>query len=263
MHKKLISVMFLVPVVFFVLGSVQAFGCSPKVQAYERPQNLTKDGSAGWQELLKGNKRFVSGEKVTRDWAGLKKHHKTGQWPFVSIVSCSDSRVSPEVIFDQGIGDVFIVRTAGNTVADLALGSLEFSVNVLATPLIVILGHEGCGAVYATVDHLEGVLKLPEGYEPDKLLSVVGEIVPAAKKAMVTGKTGVELREYTTELNTMFVAQEMLRDASGVKNAVVRGDVIVVGAKVMFDGTVVKLYEVSNENIDQFMEKTGCAAGVE
>lgn len=232
------------------------------VEYYERPENLTACAEMAWAELLRGNKRFLQGDKVIRDWAGLKEHHEVGQWPFVSIVSCSDSRFAPEVVFDQGIGDVFIVRTAGNTVAELALGSLEFSINVLGTPLIVVLGHEGCGAVYATVDAKEGVLVLPEGFAPDKLLSVVGEVMPAAEKAAATTeKTGIELREYATRLNTIFVAQEILNDASGIKDAVAQGEVTVIGAKSMFAGNVVELFRVTSDNLSQFMEKPGCAGG--
>jgi carbonic anhydrase len=225
----------------------------PAVEYYVRPADLRQNPEAGWQELMAGNERFIAGEKVVRDWIALRDKHAVGQWPFVSIVSCSDSRFAPEVIFDQGIGDVFIVRTAGNIADEIALGSLEFSVNVLGTPLIVVLGHEGCGAVYSTVDHLKGVLKLPPGFEPDQLLYVVKDIIPAGEKAIATGKTGIVLREYATTVNARMVAEEIIKNASGVEEAIRARDVIVIGAKVMFDGTVRELFRVDAGNIDEFI----------
>ncbi|MCD5416119.1 carbonic anhydrase [Candidatus Bipolaricaulota bacterium] len=262
MEDKLFPIIILAVVGILVLGwplIEQAITPAEVVRYYERPENLTDCADAAWAELLRGNERFIQGEKVARDWSGLREHHEAGQWPFVSIVSCSDSRFSPEVVFDQGIGDVFIVRTAGNTVAELALGSLEFSVNVLGTPLIVVLGHEGCGAVHATVDHQKGVLQLP--FTPDKLVSVVVEIVPAADKAIATGKTDIELREYATRLNAIFVAQEILTYAAGIKEAVARGEVVVIGAKNMFDGTIAKLFRVDSGNLSPFMRTPGIAGG--
>jgi carbonic anhydrase len=236
-----------------IIAQIEALEEALTPEYYLRPADLTQNPEAAWQELMVGNARFIAGATVVRDWAALRKKHAVGQWPFVSIVSCSDSRFSPEVIFDQGIGDVFSVRTAGNIVDEIALGSLEFSVNVLGAPLIVVLGHEGCGAVFSTVDALKEVLKLPPGFEPDKLMYVVGEIIPAAEEAIATGKTGIELREYATTVNVRIVAAEIIIDAFGIADAIRRGDVIVIGAKVMFDGTVTELFRVDEANIDEFI----------
>jgi len=234
----------------------------PPVEYFERPANLTENPEAAWLELVKGNARFLVDAKVVRDWDAIREYHAVGQWPFVSIVSCSDSRFAPEVIFDQGIGDVFIVRTAGNIVDEIALGSLEFSVNVLGAPLIVVLGHEGCGAVFSTVDAAKGVLVLPPGFAPDKLLYVVGEVMPAAEAAIATGKTGIELREYATTINVGVVAAEIIRDSFGIRAAVQAGDVLVIGAKVMFDGRVIELFRVDAANVDDFVaEREGMIVG--
>lgn len=223
------------------------------VEYYTRPAELTQNPDAAWQELVAGNARFIAGEKAVRDWAALRDAHAVGQWPFVSIISCSDSRFAPEVIFDQGIGDVFIVRTAGNIVDEIALGSLEFSVNVLGAPLIVVLGHEGCGAVFSTVDAKKGVLALPPGFVPDQLKYVVTEITPAAEEAIATGKTEIELKEYATTVNVRKVAEEIIRDASGITDAIRGGEVIVIGAKVKFDGTVSELFRVDATNVDDYI----------
>lgn len=259
MRKNVLS---LLAVPFLALFLLTLSGCAPpqpEVIYYERPGDLREDPAAGWEELLKGNERFLAGEKAIRDWDALREYHAVGQWPFVSIVYCSDSRVAPEVIFDQGMGDVFGVRTAGNSVDELALGSLEFSVHALGTPLIVVMGHEGCGALHSTVKHQKGVLDLP--FAIDKLGYVVAEAIPAADKAIATGKTGIELKEYATKLHTIFVAQEIITYAEGIKEAIERDEVMVIGAKSMFDGSIVELYRVTSENLEAFMATPGHAGG--
>lgn len=102
------------------------------------------------KKLLDGNKRFVE-SKLSHPRREMERRQEllAGQQPFAAILSCSDSRVPPEIIFDQGLGDLFVVRTAGNVVDDLVLGSLEYAVEHLKVPLIVVMGHEKCGAVSA------------------------------------------------------------------------------------------------------------------
>ena len=104
--------------------------------------------------LIAGNARFATGifseKALGRD--RLRDLSENGQHPFALIVCCSDSRVPPELIFDQGLGDLFVVRTAGNVLDEVALGSIEYGAEHLGIPLIVVLGHEKCGAVKATVD---------------------------------------------------------------------------------------------------------------
>jgi carbonic anhydrase len=106
--------------------------------------------------LLAGNRRFITGH-ARHPHQSLKDLHElaAGQHPFAITVGCADSRVSPEVLFDQGLGDIFDNRVAGNIVDDLLLGSIEFAVEEFATPLIVILGHERCGAITATINTIE------------------------------------------------------------------------------------------------------------
>jgi carbonic anhydrase len=106
--------------------------------------------------LLAGNRRFITGH-ARHPHQSLKDLHElaAGQHPFVITVGCADSRVSPEVLFDQGLGDIFDNRVAGNIVDDLLLGSIEFAVEEFGSPLIVILGHERCGAISATINAIE------------------------------------------------------------------------------------------------------------
>ena len=101
------------------------------------------------ERLLEGNRRFVDGSLAPKDVKAKRAETKDGQKPFVTVVSCSDSRVVPEFIFDQNLGDVFVIRTAGNIVDTITLGSIEYGVEHLHTPLLVVLGHEKCGAITA------------------------------------------------------------------------------------------------------------------
>ena len=103
-------------------------------------------------DLLKeGNARFVSGDlRPKDDYASLREKLSTGQHPFAVVLCCSDSRVAPEIIFDQKLGDLFVIRNAGNIVDEEVLGSIEYAVEHLETPLVVVMGHASCGAVTAT-----------------------------------------------------------------------------------------------------------------
>jgi len=127
------------------------------------------------QRLIDGNARFVDGASVQRppkqDWLA---HLAEAQHPFATILGCSDSRVPPEMVFDQGLGDLFIVRVAGNVVGSEILGSLGYALKHLATPLFVVLGHEGCGAVQAALR-----AKRDGPTEQGKLADLLDEILPA------------------------------------------------------------------------------------
>jgi carbonic anhydrase len=104
------------------------------------------------RRLVEGNARYAAGKHLRLDHSARREVTAKGQNPFVIVLGCSDSRVPPEVVFDQGLGEVFTVRVAGNIADDVALGSMEYAVGHFATPLLVVLGHERCGAVAATVD---------------------------------------------------------------------------------------------------------------
>ncbi len=103
--------------------------------------------------LVEGNTRFVQGQQAGRDLMSQVKQTSTGQYPFATVLSCIDSRVSSELIFDQGIGDIFSVRIAGNFVNEDILGSMEFACKLAGTKLVVVLGHTACGAVKGACAH--------------------------------------------------------------------------------------------------------------
>ena len=127
------------------------------------------------KKLVGGNKRFVEGKSIKpRQDALTIKKLENGQEPFATIVGCSDSRVPNEMIFDQGLGDLFIIRTAGQVSAAASYGSMEFSVLKLKTKLIVVLGHTECGAVAAAVQRPENV--------PGHIVTLINEIKPAVAK---------------------------------------------------------------------------------
>lgn len=134
--------------------------------------------SEALQRLKDGNARFASGavfrRPVSRDWLATMEG---GQHPFATILGCSDSRVPPEIVFDQGLGDLFIVRVAGNVVGSEILGSLGYALEHLRTPLFVVLGHERCGAVQAALQTRFCGLR-----EPRRLGELIDAIVPALKE---------------------------------------------------------------------------------
>lgn len=135
----------------------------------------TRSAQEVWQRLLEGNMRFVQGLFKGRDLLDLRRSLTRGQSPMAAVLCCSDSRVPAEIIFDQSLGDLFVVRTAGLVLEPVGLGSLEYAVAQLQVPLVVIKGHEACGAVTAAVEHPD----LDEGH----ISAVVKRIVPAAAQA--------------------------------------------------------------------------------
>lgn len=144
------------------------------------------------ESLDQGNRRFVQGKPIhPHTDIEVRSELAKSQHPFAIVVGCADSRVSPELVFDQGIGDLFVVRTAGNLVDDFALGSIEYAVQHLGASLIVVLGHERCGAVKATVDFVDPNKVEPkkdehaghEGDQPHYVFSLLEAIRPAVEKS--------------------------------------------------------------------------------
>jgi carbonic anhydrase len=129
--------------------------------AQAQPVSAADSPDAALKILAEGNDRYVANQPRERDFSAGRASRAIGQAPFAAVLSCADSRVSPELAFDQGPGDLFVVRVAGNFVTTDGLASLEFGAAVLGTRLIVVLGHSSCGAVNATVAALQKGNKLP------------------------------------------------------------------------------------------------------
>lgn len=175
-----------------------------------------------WRRLREGNERFVNGESSHPNQdASRRSSLVENQHPFAVIFGCSDSRLAAEIIFDVGLGDVFVVRTAGQVIDDAVLGSLEYSIGVLGVPLIVVLGHDSCGAVSATKSAVE-TGQMPVGFIRD----LVERITPSVLTS---------LRNDKTEVNDMVVehvkqTSHRLVDSSRViSDAIESGRAAVVG----------------------------------
>src|SRR6516164_8188987 len=141
--------------------------------------------------LLEGNQRFVDGKPERPNQDTTRRAALVGgQQPFAAILSCSDSRTAPEVIFDRGLGDLFVVRNAGNVVDDVTMASIEYSVIHLGSSLVMVLGHEHCGAVSATVDALAGKSN-PEDKD-SKIAALASIIAPAVKAVPASAPDKVE-----------------------------------------------------------------------
>ena len=183
----------------------------------------TSNPIAAWKSLKEGNERFVAGQpehpsQSVEHRASLTK----GQKPTAALFGCGDSRVAAELIFDQGLGDMFVVRTAGHVIDSAVLGSIEFAVTVLGVPLIVILGHDSCGAVKATLAALdEGAL--PGGYVRD----VVERVAPSILLGRREGLTRPDEFEARHVIET---AAQLLERSTAIAARVAAGELAVVGA---------------------------------
>jgi carbonic anhydrase len=151
----------------------QAFAANDKPPP--KPQNVISPDAA-LDRLMKGNERYVDGVSRRHDFKHEREALSTGQNPYAAILSCADSRIAPEYCFDSGRGDLFVCRIAGNFASDEMVASLEYAVQVLNTPLIMVLGHGACGAVDATIKSVNDGTTLP-GHLP----SLVAAIKPAVE----------------------------------------------------------------------------------
>ncbi len=146
-----------------------------ETKAPPKPQNVLSP-DASLERLLKGNSRYVDGVALRHDFKHEREALVGGQNPYAAILSCADSRIAPEYAFDSGRGDLFVCRVAGNFATDEMIASMEYAVAVLGVPLILVLGHDKCGAVDAAIKSLKDDKALP-GHMP----SLVTGIAPAVK----------------------------------------------------------------------------------
>lgn len=180
------------------------------------------EGKEAVEILKEGNARFTDGRFTKKDLGEeRRKTLAAGQKPFAVIVSCSDSRVPPELLFDQALGDVFVVRVAGNVVDDVARGSVEYAVEHLGAHLVVVLGHEKCGAVKATV---EG------GEAPGSIGSIVTMIKPSVERAKLTGASGDGFVEAAVDENVK-ESIASLRTSPILEAEWRKGELTYIGAK--------------------------------
>lgn len=181
-------------------------------------------------EILKeGNQRFVNNLKANRDLLAQVNDTRAGQWPFAVILSCIDSRTSAELIFDQGLGDIFSVRIAGNFVNQDILGSMEFGCNVAGSKLVVVLGHTKCGALKGGLD--------AAAIEPlgmDNLNHLVGHFDPIIKNIMKDGEdrssNNADLLERLNHHNVLNAIENIRKESSTLRKMEQEGKIKIVGA---------------------------------
>lgn len=199
------------------------------------------------RRLREGNLRFAND---TRSVASLvsqmnRSQHLDGQRPFATILTCSDSRVPAELIFDQGIGDLFVIRVAGNIVAPSLVGSVEFASATFGTSLVVVMGHTSCGAIKATLEVLRNAAELPS----DNIRDIVDRIRPAARSVLEAsaGQSDAEIVEYAIRANVR-ASVDHLRHGSRVLEDMVRtGQVVIVGAEYHLSTGAVDFFELPEE----------------
>lgn len=171
------------------------------------------------QKLADGNKRFTGSKLIHPNQTGERRAEVSkGQKPFAVIVGCSDSRIPPEIIFDQGLGDLFVIRVAGNIADEIALGSIEYAVEHLGTQLVMVLGHGKCGAVTATAQG---------GEAHGHIGSIVKTIAPAVEK--VRGKPG-DLADNAIRANVGLVVDTIMTSKPILAKLAGEGKIKVVGA---------------------------------
>jgi carbonic anhydrase len=188
--------------------------------------------------LLKdGNKRFVTNLKANRNLLEQVNETRDGQWPFAIILSCIDSRTSAELIFDQGLGDIFSVRIAGNIVNTDILGSMEFACKVAGSKLIVVLGHSKCGAVKGACDHVE----------MGNLTELLSKIQPAVYQEKETSTTRNSSNsvfvENVSAINVKRSVKNIIERSFILEQMVENGEIGVIGAMHNIETGLVEFYE--------------------
>jgi carbonic anhydrase len=184
------------------------------------PAQLTP--AEAWRKLREGNLRFVEDHTNHPNQDATRRSALVStQNPFAVIFGCSDSRLAAEIIFDVGLGDVFVVRTAGHVPDDAALGSLEYSVALLHVPLIVVLGHDSCGAVTATMEAFESGV-MPPGFIRDLVERITPSVITAQRAGIMDVNTTVE--EHVKQSTHRLVDSSKI-----ISDAVEAGETAVIG----------------------------------
>lgn len=194
-------------------------------QTFDAEAQATLTPDQALQLLKDGNARFVAGDSIDRDLIEQQKATSAGQFPFAVVLSCLDSRSAPEVVFDQGVGDIFVGRVAGNVVDTNLLGSFEFATAAAGSKLIVVMGHTACGAVKGACD----------GVELGNLTALLNEIEPAIDAVSTPVGTdrssaNTEFVNQVIETNVRMQVNELLRRSDVIRGLVDQGRVKVVGA---------------------------------
>jgi carbonic anhydrase len=193
--------------------------------------------------LREGNQRFASDVRSLESLASQTRRSElaAGQEPFAIVLGCSDSRVPAEIVFDQGLGDLFVIRVAGNIVAPSQIGSVEFAAARFGTPLVVVLGHSRCGAILATLDEL----RRPTEKQSRHLRSIVDRVRPSVEALLATARHGDPdaLVRDAVRANVRVSASQLRHGSELLEQLVDRGELTVVGAEYSLDTGVVEFFD--------------------
>ena len=207
------------------------------MKAHNRESQAQMTPRKALEYLQEGNKRFVSNLKAHRDLLEQANATIDGQWPFATILSCIDSRTSAELIFDQGLGDVFSVRIAGNIVNTDILGSMEFACKVAGSKLIVVLGHTKCGAIKGACDHVE----------MGNLTELLSKIQPAVYEEQTTvenrNSTNSVFVENVAEINVKRSVKNIIERSAVLQDMIKSGQLGIVGGIHNIETGEVTFYE--------------------
>lgn len=203
-----------------VLGDISGIAVTQEKQAAITPERAL--------ELLKrGNERFISSDSTERDYIAQVKKTASGQYPFAAVVSCIDSRIPVEIVFDRGIGDLFVARVAGNFVNDDILGSLEFATKLSGAKLIVILGHTECGAIKGACDGAQlGLLTATLANINPAVEAMQGDFSPRSSK-------NAKFVQAVAELNVELTMRKLRERSVVLREMIDKGEIGLVGA--MYD----------------------------
>ncbi len=214
------------------------------MRAHTKETQATMTPERSLQFLREGNERFRKNLRESRDLLRQVNETREGQWPFAAILSCIDSRTSAELIFDQGLGDVFSIRVAGNVVNDDVLGSMEFATKVAGSKLVVVLGHSKCGAIKGAVDHVQ----------LGNLSTLLNKIQPAVYLERTTG-------ENRTSKNAEFVEKvARIQVRKSVESIVERSVVIRELVESSAVGLVGGYYDVESGAVTFFEDTYMCGS---
>ena len=191
----------------------------------------------GLERLRQGNARFVANRASSSRPAELPQ----GQQPFAVLLGCSDSRVPAEIVFDQGLGDLFVIRVAGNIVAPSQVASVEFAAELFGTRLVVVLGHSECGAITATLAELKG-----ESPRKANLASIIDRVRPSVAPLMATdlGKDRVALTRAAVRANIIASAAHLRHGSAIIEGLIAKEGLLVVGAEYSLDTGIVDFFDV-------------------
>jgi carbonic anhydrase len=201
------------------------------------------------ERLREGNRRFASGVRSIDTLTSQTRRSEltAGQAPFAIVLGCSDSRVPAEMVFDQGLGDLFVIRVAGNIVASSQVGSVEFAAERFGTPLVVVLGHSRCGAVQATLEELVR----PREHQSRNLRSIVDRVRPSVDALLATDlRHGAEaLVQLAVRANVRVSASHLRQGSDILEQLIQKGRLLVVGAEYSLETGVVDFFDGVPEGV--------------